>query len=115
MAIGYDKAQCEQFASDITALFAVVETKFAEAIGKIKAIASDEVLGDCDYRNTLEEETIANLNEFSAVLQETIAAKTSTINSVLETAGVAINKNVMNVQEANSFIAKEKAAMENEA
>lgn len=104
MAIGYDPQEVQTLCDEVSAIQTFVDTTIGEVEALMNKVTSDEVFGECRYKDTLLE-TRAELTKSKESIVEILNFVGEKVKTVGETVGISVSKNMMSVEDQNAAIA----------
>lgn len=107
----FDKDQTAALAAGVTGICNAMDSAWAEVDKAFKMVEGDDVLGESDTKTALLE-SIKNTREAYVAVQDKLNRMAKAIETVCETTGVNVNKNIQSTDEATQVIsaAAKKAA-----
>lgn len=104
MAIGYDPQEVQTLCDEVSAIRTFVDTTIGEVEALMNKVTSDEVFGECRYKDTLLEAR-AELTKSKESIVEILNFVGEKVKTVGETVGISVSKNMMSVEDQNAAIA----------
>ena len=101
--IGFSPEEIQALMNEANAVQSCVETASDEIAAILKKLTGDEILGECEYKETLTE-TQKNVTKTLEEIADILKLVNEKVNAVGQAAGVSVSKNMMSVEEQNALI-----------
>lgn len=107
----FDKDQTAALAAGVTGIINVMDASWAEVDKTFAMCEGEEIIGESDTKAPLLD-AIKSVREGYKVVVDKLGRMSKAIETVCETTGVHVNKNIQNTEEATQVIAAAKKKAE---